>query len=66
MAYSFAALFFDSTQLSIQQKQTVLNLDHYSRDLFSFDFLEKGLGIVYPTMFFGSFFKKNVSHVILY
>ena len=39
-------------------------LDYWSRDMLSFDFLEKVLGIVFSTIFYVQFFKKNVSHVI--
>ena len=38
-----------------------LKLDYYTRDIFNFDSLEKGLGS--STIFCVWFFKKNVSHV---
>ena len=32
----------------------------------NFDFLEKGLEVVFPSHFVSDFFEKNISHAILY
>ena len=54
-ACNLVSIKFDSRQLSIQYKQTVKNLDHWSRVMLNFDFLAKGLGIVLPPRFMYDF-----------
>ena len=54
MVTSLISLYFDSPQISIQQK-LFKTLHYWSRD---FDFLEKGLRIVSPALFVHDFSTK--------
>ena len=59
MSYSLASLYFDSPQISIQQKKKLYKtLDYRSRDKRNFYFLEKSLGIVSPPHFVYEFSTK--------
>ena len=64
MVYSLVSMYFDSPQLGIQKNKLSKLLDYWSSDMFNFDFLEKGLGIVIPLRFAYDYFTKNISHVI--
>ena len=55
---SLVSLYFNSPQLSIQQKQTVKTLDYWSRDMLNFNFSEKGMGLVFPPHFEHDFSRK--------
>ena len=66
MVCSLVSIYVDSTQLGIQQKQTVKDLRLVTEICSSFIFLKKGTGIVSPPHFVYNFEKKNVSYVIFY
>ena len=55
MVCSLVLIYFDSPQLVIQEKQTSA---YSSRDMLNFNFLEKGLGLVFPRHFVYGFSRK--------
>ena len=48
---STASVYFDSVQLGIQWKKLPKTLENWSTDMLNFNFLKKGLGIVFPQGF---------------
>ena len=58
MVWSLDAVTFDSPQLGKQLKQIYRTLEYRSRDMLTFDFLEKGLGIVSLPQFVYDFSRK--------
>ena len=58
MVCNLVSIYFDSSQLVIQQKQTVITLDYLTRDMLKLDFIEKGLGIVSLPHFVHDFSRK--------
>ena len=62
-------LFFKKVLYVVKASKNKLHkaLDYYwSRDMLNFDFLEKGLGIIFQYILCIWFFKKNIFHVIFY
>ena len=59
MVCSLVSIYFDSSKLGIKQKRFYKTLDHWSRDMFNFDFWNS-----FSTTFCAWFSKKNVSHAI--
>ena len=62
---------FDSVMfalnLACNRNKLFKTLDHWSRDMLNFNFLEKGLGVVSPPHFVYDFVhEKNSSHVTFY
>ena len=55
MVCSLILLYFDSPQISIQQKQMFKTFQYWSRDMLKFEFLDKGLGINSPAHFLYDF-----------
>ena len=58
MVCSLISLYFDSSQISIQQKQMFKKLSYWSKDMLNFGFLDKGLGIVSQAHFVYDFSTK--------
>ena len=61
MVYSLVSIYFDSLQLGMQYKETVLNLRLLIQELKNFDLLEKGPWIVSPSHFVYDFQEKCFS-----
>ena len=58
MVCSLVSITFDSPQLGKQLNKIYKTLEYWSRDMLNFDFLEKGLGIVFLTHFVYDFSRK--------
>ena len=65
MVCSLVSIILGSSQLGKQLKQDK-TLEYWSRDMLNFDFFRKRPGNRFSTKFCVWFFKKNISHVILY
>ena len=65
MVRTLVAIYLGSPQLGDTIKTNYKCLGCLSRNMLSFDFLEKVLGQASPYLFY-DFFEKNVSHAIFY
>ena len=66
MVCSLVSITFDSPQLGKQLRQNIQSFRILIQRYTQFWFFRKGLGNSFSTAFSVWFFKKNVSHVILY
>ena len=58
MVCSLVSMYFDSTKLGIQSNKMHKTLEHWSRDMLHFDYLEKDLGTLFPPHFVYNFSRK--------
>ena len=58
MVWSLVSIYFDTLHLIYNKNKLYKTLDYWSRQLFNFDFLEKGLGIVSLPHFLYDFSRK--------
>ena len=66
MVCNLVSIYFDTRQVSIQQKQSALNFRLLIQRYAQFWFFRKGSGSSFPTTFCVWFFKKCVSLVTFY
>ena len=58
MVYSLVSIYFDSSQLAINENKLYKTSDYWSWDMLNFHFSEKGLGLVSPPHFVYDFSRK--------
>ena len=66
MVCSLVSIYFDSSKLGIQCKQTAYNFWLLIQRYSQFWFFRKGSGNIFSTTFHKWFFKKNIFRVIFY